>query len=303
MLRELEQRLVTVLGAELPEPLTGRVRARPDTATGAGAFAQLAVRGLRPVTPDFGAIRPEVAPGATAPRRIMRLEAAIDIRVGEGTGGNRDSRLQALDQLLYFLDAPEMRSGNALRDTGDPGFLLESLTLADADYATDLTDPEPADITLTAIGWFWPVGEAGEDGPAIAEARISQLVYPVTNSPDPARFIAGSDETEIVVTFSAAQTLSLRADGPGEIDALRVAFQLRAADGSAGAGVLTNGRNLGNGDRARPLNDGVARGRYQPPETPGTDRLIVRSVIRESGGGDRLGPVLTEIELITEASA
>ena len=90
MLRELEQRLVTVLGADLPAPLTGRVRARPGTANGAGAFAQVAVRGLRPVTPDFGAIRPEVAPGAPAPRRVMRLEAAVDIRIDAGAGGDRD---------------------------------------------------------------------------------------------------------------------------------------------------------------------------------------------------------------------
>jgi hypothetical protein len=301
MLRELEERLATVLGADLPAPLTGRVTVFPDSANGNAPSARVSVREARPISPDFGAIRPEIAPGDAQARRIVRLQADIEIRLSSGGNAARAARASALDDLVYFLDAPALKTGAALRDTGDPGFLLESLELAAVDYEPSLADPAPADLRLKAVGWFWPVGEAGQDGPAIAEARISQLVYPVAADPEPARFVAGSGATDITIRFTGAQALSLRADGAGTVDAARVAFQLRAADGSAGAGSLTNGQSLGDGDRSRPLADGVADIRYQPPATPATDRLIVRGV--QEAGETRLGPVLLELELITEAPA
>ncbi|WP_134681115.1 hypothetical protein [Paracoccus ravus] len=301
MLRELEMRLATVLGADLPPPLAGRVTVRPDSAAGNQPAAQIAVRAVRPVTPDFGAVRHEVAPGDPAARRIVRLEAQIDIRVTAGGANSRVARIQALDALIYFLDAPALRSGRALRDAGDPGFLLDSLILAGADAEPALSDPVPADLTLTATGWFWPVGQAGQDGPAIAEARITQLVYPVLSDPDPARFLAGAAEADITLRLTDVQALSLRAEGPGTRDETRLAFQLLAADGSAGAGSLTNGRDLGEGIRSRPLADSTAQIRYRPPANPARDRLVVRPV--QEAPELRLGPVLVELTLITEAPA
>ena len=301
MLRDLEERLATVLGADLPAPLAGRIRVRPGSPNGSQPSAQITVRAVTPVTPDFGAIRPEVAPGDPAARRIVRLHARIDIHLSAGGGSARANRARALDDLVYFLDAPGMRSGQALRDVGDPGFLLDRLTIDAANYEPSLDDPEGPDLTLSAVGWFWPVGEAGVDGPAIAEARIAQIVYPIGHSPDPARFVAGGDVAEISLAFTDVQLLARRADGPGTSDTLRLAFELLAADGSAGQGSLTNGRALGGGIRSRTFEDGTVTIRYQPPAQPGMDRLIVRLV--QEGDETRFGPVLLELPLITEAPA
>ena len=303
MLRALEERLATVLGADLPGPLAGRVRVRPASPSGNQPAAQVAIRTVTPVTPDFGAVRPEIAPGDPAARRIVRLEVQIDIRLtgGGNADASRAARAQALDDLIYFLDAPAVRSGAALRDVGDPGFLLERLQLVAANYAPDLDVPDAPDLTLSAVGWFWPAGTAGQDGPVIAEARIAQMVHPLAVDPAPARFVAGAAETEIGLRFADVQRISLRADGPGDTGDQRVAFQLLAADGSAGAGRLTNGRDLGDGVRSRPLVGGAVSIRYRPPATPGTDRLILRTV--QEGDGNRLGPVLMELPLVTEAAS
>lgn len=300
MLRELEERLATVLGADLPAPLSGRVQVRPATTTGNAPAAEVAVRKVTPVTTDFGAVRPEVAPGDPSARRIVRLEAEIDIRLSSTGNSARETRARALDDLIYFLDAPQLRSGAALRDTGDPGFLLERLHVLAANYEPGLSDPVEADLTLCAVGWFWPVGEAGEDGPAIAEARIAQLVYPASIDPDPARFVAGGAEVSVEVSFADMQQLSLRAEGPGTTSTQRLAFLVLAADGSPGQGQLTNGGSLGGGARARRLRDGVASVRYRPPATPATDRLVVH-LVRENTA-EPLGPVLFELPLITEAA-
>lgn len=300
MLRDLEERLAVVLGSDLPAPLSGRVQVRPGSTTGDEPAAQVTVRQVVPVTPDFGAVRPELAPGGSSVRRIVRLEVEIDIRLTSGGNSARATRARALDDLIYFLDAPEFRSGAALRHTGDPGFLLERLHVVAANYEPDLSDPVAPDLTLSAVGWFWPVGQAGEDGVAIAEARIAQLVFPASTDPDPARFVAGGAEVSIEIAFTDMQLLSLRADGPGTTDPQRLAFQVLAPDGSEGQGSLTNGRNLGGGMRARLLRDAVTSVRYRPPAAPATDRLIVR--LFRDGAPDPLGSVLFELPLITEAA-
>lgn len=301
MLRELEDRLATLLGADLPAPLAGRVQVRPGAPNGDAPAAQIAVRHVTPVSPDFGDIRTEIAPGDPARRRIVRLSAEIDIRLSSGGTDARDTRRQALDDLIYFLDAPNMRSGEALRDAGDAGFLLDSLHISAANYAPALNDPVGADLTLTAVGWFWPVGEVGQDGPAIAEARITQLVYPLGADPDPARFVAGTNGVVLSFAFSSVHLMSLRADGPGNVNVQRIAFQVLSADGSAGAGELTSGRDIGGGIRVRNLADGEVRIRYRPPAAPAQDRLILR-LVRE-GETDHFGPVLMELPLMTEAPA
>lgn len=300
MLRELEQRLAVVLGADLPGPLAGRVTVRPEARNGDDPAAQISIRQVQPVTPDFGAVRTEVTPGDPAARRIVRLSVDLEIRLTSGGADARDNRVSALDDLLYFLDAPDMRSGAALRDTGDPGFLLESLTLADADFTPSLSDPVSPDVRLTAVGWFWPVGQPGQDGPAIAEARISQFVFPVSQDPQPARFVAGAGATEIALSFTDTQRIALTEGTPLRWEQARLAFALLAADGGAGAGRLGNGRSLGDGVRSRPLIDGMVSVRYTPPDAPGVDRLIVRRV--DEGETDRFGPILIEVPLITEGA-
>lgn len=300
MLSDLEDRLATVLGADLPAPLGGRVGVRPDTMPGNTPSAQIAVRKVTPLKADFGSVRLEVVPGDAAPRRVLRLQAEIDIRLTARGTSARDNRRQALDDLIYLLDAPEVRSGGALRDTGDPGFLLESLKITSANYEPELDEPAPADVTLSAVGWFWPVGVTGQDGPAIAEARIAQLVLPVSNDPDPLRFAPGGDDTDIELSFTAAQLLNLRDTGPVPATEPRLAFQLLSADGSAGSGSLINGQNLGGGVRARTMTGQTVSIRYRPPASPARDRLTVRRV--ENDSEDRFGPTLIELDLITEAA-
>jgi hypothetical protein len=301
MLRDLEIRLATVLGADLPAPLTGRVTVAPATVTGNGASVQIATGAVAKLSPDFGSVRQEIAPGDAQSRRILRLSAEIGLAVSVGPAGSRTDRAAAVDQLLYFLDNPTFVSGAALRDAGDPGFLLERIEISRAHLAPDREPVPPLDVVLTATGWFWPVGLAGQDGPAIAEARIRQLVFPAGVTPEPARFAAGSGDVELRLAFTDEQALSLRTDAqPATVDPAELAFRLRAADGSAGAGSFTDGRDLGGGDRARPLSGGVATIRYQPPASSATDILTVSSII-DDAGADRFGPEVLRVVLETEA--
>ena len=87
VLAELEQRLSDVLGARLDAPFTGRTAVAGDAdPPGNGPVVRVRTRRVRPRDPDVGAVRPERAPGATDPRRVVRLECELSLDVTPGAG-------------------------------------------------------------------------------------------------------------------------------------------------------------------------------------------------------------------------
>jgi hypothetical protein len=301
MLADLERRLAQVLGQRLPAPFTGRVAVAPDGPAGAGPEIRLAIGEVARREPDLGAFRSEVAPGVAQRRRVARLSCEIALTVTPQPAAGRAQRVAAVDALLYLLDDPEFRSARALAQPGDPGFLLSTLGLAGAHLSPDSLAEPPPDVLLSAEGWFWPIGEVGEDGPAIAEAQLRQLVLPVDMRPIAARIIAGSPAVALRFELGAAGTMILRDGSVASDDFERIAVSLEGPDGGAGAGSLSGGMPAAGGFRLVRVENDAASVTYQPPGAAAVDRVVLRSVTRTLGD-THFGPTLAVFELTVEAA-
>jgi hypothetical protein len=178
MIADLELRLAGVIGAALPAPFTGRVSVSPGPLSGADPAVVLGTTSFTVLAPDFGSdVRPEHAPPVADPRRVVRASCALAVEVRQGDGQGRPQQIAGLDALLYLLDSPEFRTGTALVDGADHGFLLDSLQVLDGRTEVDhaVPDQPPVALTLAAVGWFWPPGTPGASGPAITDVRIHGL--------------------------------------------------------------------------------------------------------------------------------
>jgi hypothetical protein len=291
VLTELESRLADVLGSRLPAPFAGRVRRRgvPGPA-GNGPVIRIGVDEIAPLESDIGAVRREVVPGSPDRRDVVRLAVRLGALVEPEAEDDRLEQLRGLDALLTDLRTPEMRSATALAQPGDPGFLLQSLSIT--------TSKPEAGLVLVAEGWFWPVGQTGESGDAIARVRVRELRLPVALEVG-GPLHAGGGAVSLRLTLGATGTLDVGAEGTTTMPFGSVALRLRDAAGGPGSGVLSGGESGPEGSRLAAVTRGVADLTYEPPATPGVDHLLVALHSRDDDGDQHVGAPVARFDLVS----
>ncbi|UJP39271.1 hypothetical protein [Cellulomonas palmilytica] len=290
MLTELESRLADVLGAALPAPFGGRVRRRGAAPpNGAGPVVRLGVEAFAPLEPDLFSTRPEVDAGAPSLRRVVRLRVRLGVDVTTDPPGDRLGELAGVDALLFALQAPEVRSGRALVAPGDQGFRLDSLELLEAG------DDDPA-VLLEAVGWFWPVGVAGQDGRAIARALVREVRLPVRLTFG-APLVAGGTGVACDLVFGSTGTLDVTAEATTSAPFGEVALHLLDAGGGPGAGALDTPASPAGTQVVASVDGAGTTFTYVPPATAAREQLVV--LARAGSGADaRTGLELARFDLV-----
>ena len=294
MLTELESRLADVLGAALPAPFGGRVRRRGAAPPhGAGPVVRLGVEAYSPLEPDLSSARPETGAGAPSLRRVVRLRVRLGVDVTTDPPGDRLGLLAGTDALLFALQAPEVRSGRALLAPGDQGFRLDSLELL------DVGDDDPA-VLLEAVGWFWPVGVAGQDGRAIVRALVREVRLPVRLTLG-GPLVAGGAGVACDLVLGATGTADVTAGATTSAPFGELALHLLDAGGGPGAGSLDTpaspaGTQVVASVDARDAGAGTTF-TYVPPATAVREQLVV--LARAGEGADaRTGMELARFDLV-----
>src|SRR5207249_2405607 len=93
MIAAFEQRLADVLGARLPPPFRGHVAVAPAPAPSADPAVVVVVERADSVDPDFNSRRPEIAPGVADPRRILRMNCTVGVRVQPANNAGRRQQM------------------------------------------------------------------------------------------------------------------------------------------------------------------------------------------------------------------
>jgi hypothetical protein len=287
VISDFERRLADVLGTRLFPPFAGRVDVPPGALTGNGPIILAGVTRVRAGQPLVGSAKPEVVPGDTNPRRVLRLacEITIEVRVSTPVQG-RTLLMQGLEQVMYVLDAADFRSGQALA-TGaptDPGFLLQSLALVEG---TAPLDPTADDALLIAVGaraegWFWPVGATGEAGIAIGEIRLRGAALPLHVTPANPSLVAGGAPVDLTVRVGAGSFGTFALPDQPALPFGSLVFMVLDAGGRPGKGTLADAVG---GVRLVPLTNNAATVRYQPPDEPASDQLVILLDDGAGGGG------------------
>src|SRR5215472_16276589 len=164
MLSDFEQQMANLLGERLAAPFQGRVAVAGNSLGSPGPVITIAVTSARPLDSDLGNVRPATVPGASDARRVLKLACALEIAVTPANTARRVQQMQGVDAVLYAMDAPDVRSGQALVPAdGDPGFSIDEILLSEADVALDptLTTAPPVAVSYAVEGWFWPIGTPG----------------------------------------------------------------------------------------------------------------------------------------------
>ena len=291
MISEFEQRLADVLGTRLPAPFSGRVKIAGAPIGGDPPLLIAGVSMAEPAEPQLGNQKPLVVPGSADPRRVVRLKCTVEIlAVAEG---GRPQQIAALESALYALDAPDFRTGQALVETGDPGFLIDRMQISRSISPLDAAAGERSHfaILLLAEGFFWPVGVAGEAGRQIGEIRIRGLTLPVEIAPARPNAVAGGPALELSVHLGKIGALRLADVSPttAPLPFETLAFALAGPGGGPGAGILTGGIAGADGVRFSPLSGGSATITYTPPAQAATDQLIIGLDDSTSGLGLEIG--------------
>lgn len=275
MIADFEQRLADVLGARLPAPLSGMVDVVPGRDQ---ARLVLGVSQARPIENRLFTREPEQVPGAPTRRRVVRLECDVSFTVRVPQTSPRSEQMQAFDRLVYLLDGPEFRSGNALQPEAgsDPGFLLQRTTLLHVD--------PPGSLVLRAEGLFWPLDVPGESGVAIREARLRVALEPLRLRPERLALVVGGATVGLTIEVPAIGTLQV--ERGGRVSPLpfgSVVVAVMDAGGRPGAGTLQGGQPGASGRLLVPVVDGMASVQYTPPAQAAADQLVVAL---DDGTGD-----------------
>jgi len=288
-----------VLGSRLTGPLAGRVFVTPGPDDHAKTALLVGVRAAEVIAENFGAgRRPEQVPGATDPRRIVRLRCAIRIEVRPGHNDTRAQTVAALDALLYELDSPELRNASALSSPGDPGFVLDG-QLPEAVLIPPRAhgdDGLPA-VELRAEGWFWPPNTAGVTGVPITAALVRTATLPIALQPWPLLIRAGDPAIPLTVRVGTAGTSRLTVDAPTVSPFGELAVRVVDSGGRPGAGSLSGGTAGPDGSRLIAVTDDAATIAYQPPATAGNDQLVVYVARADAGAGPAVGVELARFPL------
>lgn len=297
MITEFEARLATVLGSRLPPPLSGTVSVsgNNDSATGSQTRIFLGVFKTEFLPQGFGGNRNRQVPGAEGLRRVMPLRCYININVVLGAALGRDRLVVAIEQLHYLLDTEDFQTGRALLTSGDQGFLISQMLIANgAIRVTNAPDAgRPVGVTLVAEGIFWPVGVPGETGSPIEEIRLRGITLSIRLNPSKPEFQAGGSVQTLSIQITATSALRIGKKGP-PLTFNRIAVDLQQPDGQPGAGLLSGG-TAGSGTlRHFDVIDSVAEVNYSPPATPSQDILLVGF----DDGADGLGQVMARFPII-----
>jgi hypothetical protein len=298
MISDFERRLADVLGTRLPAPFAGRAAVAPDPIPGPGPVILLGVRQAEPAEADMGGQRPEVVPGSGDRRRVLRLRCSVDIEVHPSASEGREQQMQGIDAALYALDGPDFQDGTALAEEGDQGFLIQEMRIVESVVPLDpeAEDASPVGLTLSAEGWFWPIGEAGEAGVQIGEVRIRGAVLPLEIAPAAPRLTAGGAPVELTLRLGTAGPLRLGDQAvlpPLPFGSLALA--LFDPGGRPGAGTLAGGTAGAGSAHLVELADGAATFTYTPPAEAATDVLVVALDNGEDGLGVELGQFTLEV--------
>lgn len=278
MLRELEHRLADVLGTRLPAPLAGAVDVLPGRPQ---ARIALGVRRAEPFEDDLLSVRPERVPGANAARRVLRLRCDLKLEFRAPGGVTRDDQLSAIDRAVYLLGEASFRDGSVLLPADpatDPGFVLRSLRL--------VASEPPESVTLQVEGMFWPVGISGEEGRAIAEARVRQSLTPLRLSPASPALSAGGAPVELRIELGAAAGMRIAPDQTNGEGFGSLLVAVVDAGGRPGAGALSGGADGPDDTRALSVVDAATSVTYTPPAQAATDTLVV--TLADAAGAARL---------------
>jgi hypothetical protein len=266
LLSEFESRLANLLGTRLTGPLAGAVDVAPGVAQ---SRILVSVRSIAAIDEDLLSVRPEQVPGAAPRRRVLRLKCTVGLEFPLPPGGGRGDEMRALDQAIYLLGDPAFRDGTALLpgDNSDPGFLIRRMALQSAE--------PPTTALLDAEGLFWPVGVAGDDGPAIVRAEIRAAFLPVRLSPAEPRITAGGAVQDLQFEFGRVGTLRVAANGMTRSPFGAVIVSVVDDGGRQGAGTLAGGAEGPRGSRIVPVANGAASVQYTPPAQAALDHLVV----------------------------
>jgi len=293
MISEFEKRLAEVLGARLPDPFRGNVEVASGTAGGTDPQILVGVQQAEVVEPDLGSRRPEIVPGSTDNRRVMRLNCTVGVEVRAGTGGNRGQQIQGLDAALYALDAPDFRNGTALITDADSGFLIQHMQLTQAIAPLNPTLPNLPliGLTLSAQGWFWVVGTIGESGRQIGEIRIRGVALPLKILPATPDLVVGGSPIEFTLRLAEISMLRLnqQPDALPQLPFGFLALTVVGSGGRPGAGQLSGGSPGSGGVQLATLTEGTATIRYTPPAQPAIEELVVGLSDGTGGLGIELG--------------
>ena len=274
MLADLESRLADVLGARLSGPLAGRVFVTPGPADTTSTALLVGVSRVEAVEENFGTgRRPERVPGATDPRRVIRLRCAIRIEVRPGDADTRAETMAALDALLYELDAPELRSASALTAPGDPGFVLDGQVPQSALVTPEQPGQGLPAVELRAEGWFWPPNTPGVAGVAITSALVRTAMLPIGLQPWPLSLRPGDPAVALTLRIGTAGTATLTGERPGD-QPLRGTGRARRRCGrpsGSGVGFRWHGGPAGQPPRHR-------QRRHRGVHLPAAGRACRRSV-------------------------
>ncbi len=295
MLAEFEAQLADYLGARLDPPFAGRVDVAPGTAADDEPTITVAVTDARVLAPDFGSTRPEVAPGADDPRRVVRLDVDVRLEISAADDAGRAQVVDGVDALLYELDGPGARTEPTLASPADdPGFVLERLDVRSAAVAPAEGAPH---VELNAVGWFWPPDAPGITGAPIAEARVRTIARPVDLAPWPLRLRAGDGTVTFTLTMAAVGTTVLDGAAIDRDDFGALAVRLVDAGGRPGAGALTGGAEGPLDSRIVVLSGGTTTVDYTPPTDAAADHLIVAVARPDTGDGPDVGVELARFSL------
>lgn len=296
MISHFESRLADLLGTRLSAPFAGRVDVEPGpTATNAPAIT-VAVVEARPLEPDFGSVRPEAAPGADDPRRVVRLDCDVHVSVRPADGQGRAQTVAALDGLVYLLEEPALRRPGTLGSPADdPGFLLEALAVRSLLTAPAVGRPR---LEVGALGWFWPPNAPGQTGVAIREAHIRHARLPVSLEPWPLLLRPGDPRVTFTVDVHAVGTTVVDLDGVTTSGFGEVAIRLVDHGGRPGAGTLGGGVAGPDGTRIVPIDDGRTSVDYTPPAQSAVDHLVVSIARPDTGDGPAVGSELARFSLV-----
>jgi hypothetical protein len=283
LIADFERRLADVLGARLPAAFGGHVLVAPGT--GQPPMMLVGVQAVALLEDEFGN-RPERVPGADDVRRVVRLSCTVAFTVRGSDAGGRAEELVGVDQLLYVVDAPDLRDGSALRpdDDSDPGFLIDAMRIG-ASTVLPGADPDTVpQVNVVARGWFWPPGTQGQTGVRIGEIRLRGVVLPIELSPRPAP-VAGGPPIALTLSIRPTEPQRLR-EAPPPAPALpfgQLAVRLFGPGNRPPSGTLSGGSPGTDGSRLLDVAGDAATLTYTPSDAQAVDQLTV--ALEDGAGG------------------
>jgi len=289
VISDFETRLAQTLGTRIGAPFTGRVDVAPGPAPDASVRVILGVVSAQIVDETLGN-RAEVLPGDPLPRRAVRLRCTVALEASMATP-DRAQQMKALEAALYVLDDAELRTGKALADGTDLGFVIHELqpsTVIATLHPEDEEQPRIA-VQLVATGLFWPIGVQGKAGDPIGEIRLRGGIVPLEIAPSNPRLVAGGPAVELTVRFNTT-AFSIQEDKLEKMPFGSIAVTLAGPGGKPGKGTLGGGVDGAPATiRIVQVIDNAATVTYTPPASPTTEELVVAFDNHELGLGIEIG--------------